>query len=530
MNDATRNDAPIAMRDLLEVFMPVVSHKPARRGKLQIPASKSYPNSKESLPSPSSNAEKHCGRWIGCLEFDDTFGSLTATGHPRRTFLEKQGLPSATEQMKEASQHETAPASGSVAQQGVQLCLSRRAIAVLMLALVAPWAAVLALLAGFGIVEELGNPQPRKGSFARPQVTRGRSGPWGELQYTRIAIEPPEYFVVLPQQPQMPRWFFKGVNRQQLAAFLQTLPLTEIQQVSLTQATTWTETKEGIWLAPPPELVLGLSQQARARIYDLLALIPENQMMTKVFSFNPDYLDERLKASDLRRESLELFRGLLYWQGRRLLFADADVVLPRLPDDTERRRFLKMLARKNTMLAKLLITPETNVEELVEYWAVGGRAKDLGPLLESLRRVRGGTELGIAQLLPSFARRRLYTYPDPEGGPKLLRKNDLWALLNFFQWTPDDRYADMTVASEEVKKEYYEIAGNSRLGDMVALVAADNRMISSTIYIADDIVFGRPGPLPTEPWLLVTINDWMSLWTSFFSPDRPLSVRIYRRK
>ncbi|MCX7826511.1 MAG: hypothetical protein N2689_13270, partial [Verrucomicrobiae bacterium] len=382
-----------------------------------------------------------------------------------------------------------------------------------MLALIAPWAAAVALLLGFEVVEEIGSPHSARHPFARPQVTHGRSGPWGYLQYTRIAIEPPEYFVVLPSQPQMPRWFFKGFNRQQLTTFLQTLPLTEIQRVSLTQAATWIESKEGIWLAPPPELVLGLNQQARTRIYDVLALIPENQMQTKVFSFNPDYLDERLKASNLRPESVKLFRDLLYWQGRRLLFADADVVLPKLANDIERRRFLKMLARKNTLLVKLLITPETDVKELVEYWAVGGRSKDLEPLLHSLRRVHGGTELGIAQLLPAFARQRLYTYPDPSANPNLLRKNDLWAVLNFFRWTPDDRYADMTVAGEVVKKEYYEIAGNTRLGDMAALFSSDNLMVSSMVYIADDIVFGKAGPLPTEPWVLVTLSDWMRLWS-----------------
>jgi hypothetical protein len=413
----------------------------------------------------------------------------------------------------------------------MQLYLSRRMAIALAAVLAAPWAGLALLLLGFAMLNLFGDAEVASSGTLGARVTRGKPGPWGDLRYTRIAIEPPEHFVVLPKQPQAPRWFFRGFKREQLTNYLRTLPLTEEQRLSLTQATTrWTETHEGIWLAPPAELVLGLTPEVRARLYDLLAQISEKQMQSKLRLFDPNFLDERIEASGLAVESVELFRKLLYPRGQHLLFADEDVMLPNLSDDAERRRFLKMLDRENALLVKLLITPETDVDKLVAYWGVGGRAKDLEPLLQSLRRVAGGTELGIAQLLPAFARRRLYTYAEPTAKQGAAARSDLWAALNFFSRTPDDRFSDIELAVKTIRKEYYEIAADNRLGDLVALFTADDMMVTAAVYIADNVVFARSGPRPTSPWLLTTISQWTDQWTLFFPQETPPSVRTYRHK
>jgi len=415
-------------------------------------------------------------------------------------------------------------------EEGVHFYLSRRTVIALMVALTAPWAVLALLLLGLGAVNLFGDAEVASSGVLGARVTKGKPGPWGNLQYTRVAIEPPEHFIVLPKQPQAPRWFFRGFKRQEMTNFLQALPLTEVQRLSLMQATTWTESQEGIWLAPPAELVLGLAPEVRARIYDLLALMPENQMQTKLRLFNPDFLDERIEASGLATESVELFRKLLYPRGPHLLFADEEVMLPQLPDDAERRRFLKMLNREDALLVRLLVTPETDVEKLVAYWGGGGRAKDLEPLLQSLRRVAGGTELGVAQLLPALARRRLYTYAEPTTRRGPAPRDDLWAALNFFNRTPDARFFDLELASQTIRKEYYEIAADSRLGDMVALFTADDLLVTAAVYIADDIIFTRSGPRPASPWLLTTISQWANQWALFSPQETPPSVRTYRRK
>ncbi|MFA6561583.1 MAG: hypothetical protein WCV00_06710 [Verrucomicrobiia bacterium] len=432
--------------------------------------------------------------------------------------------------MSKPSQTGTAQVPSAVQNDGMRLYLSRRMAIALVVALTAPWGGMVLLFLGLGVLNLFDDAGVAGSNILGARVMRGKPGPWGHLQYTRIAIEPPERFIVLSKQPQAPRWFFKGVKREQLTSVLQTLPFTDIQRVSFTQSATWTETNEGVWLAPPAELVLALTPDVRAQLYGLLMLVSENQMQAKLHTFNSDFLDERIGASGLATESVELFRKLLYRRGQQLLFADEDVVLPRLPNDAERLRFLKMLDRENALLVKLLITPETDVDKLVSYWGVGGRAKDLEPLLRSLRRVSGGTELGIAQLLPSFARRRLYTYAQPKTKRESASMSDLWAVLNFFNWTPDSRYSDIMLAGETIRKEYYEIAGDGRLGDMVALFTADNKMVSAAVYIADDIIFTRSSPRPTSPWLLTTISYWANQWAPFFPQETPPSVRTCRRK
>lgn len=57
-----------------------------------------------------------------------------------------------------------------------------------------------------------------------------------------------------------------------------------------------------------------------------------------------------------------------------------------LPSEVERVHLLKTLSRQSTLLMKLLVGPETDVGALERYWGKVGRAKDLRPLLESLKR------------------------------------------------------------------------------------------------------------------------------------------------
>src|SRR5690606_38074055 len=108
----------------------------------------------------------------------------------------------------------------------------------------------------------------------------------------------------------------------------------------------------------------------------------------------------------------------------------------------ESTRLLKTLARKSTLMLKLRITPDTDIEALERYWSFPG-SKDIVPLLTSLKQRGTSTTLDIVHLLPRFARARLYSYPSPDEPGSMSYMDCHWTVLNFFNQEPDPRYQDI---------------------------------------------------------------------------------------
>jgi hypothetical protein len=231
----------------------------------------------------------------------------------------------------------------------------------------------------------------------------------------------------------------------------------------------------------------------------------------------------------LSAASIVLLKSLLYRHGDLRLFADLALALPKLPDDAERIRFIKTVARRNTLLVTLRITPDTDVERLVNYWAGDWRAKDIRPLIESLRRVPSGASLDLAHLLPGFARRRLYAFPTPEIAGQGLQGSH-WTALNLLSEVPDDRYNDDAVVTEALQKHYYLISGGYRLGDIVALMTPEGAAIHTAAYVADGMVFTRNGTKPTNPWQLMRITDLLESFAARTAADRPLKAEYFRAR
>ena len=362
------------------------------------------------------------------------------------------------------------------------------------------------------------------------RVTYAKPGPWGEIEFIRIAIEPPDEFIDVGDLTEKPAWFFGRHTRLDVEAFLKDERLTAEQRSALLETTPWEEGTNGIVLHPGADLVLGLGNEARERIYSLLALFPENRPQAAAFSFKPALLQERLELSGVTRATIDLLTRLLYRNGDLLMFADMNLVLPRLPDDRERLRFVKTVSRKTTLMGSLKVDADSDVDKLASYWGFDGRSKDIRPLLESLRRVPGGASLDLAHLLPPFARRRIYTYPLPSTDPVVNRRDCHWTSLNFFNEQPEDRFTDLPTVLKAIETDYFQIGGGARLGDLVLLVTRDERVVHSAVYVADDVVFTKNDAVFTQPWMLMRMPDLLDFYQAFQRVNEPLRIRFYREK
>jgi hypothetical protein len=55
---------------------------------------------------------------------------------------------------------------------------------------------------------------------------------------------------------------------------------------------------------------------------------------------------------------------------------------------------------------------------------------------------------------------------------------------------------------------------------------AGNRLFHSAVYIADDILFTKNGPNPSNPWMFARLQEV----TDYYPQGEPVSVAYYRRK
>lgn len=404
--------------------------------------------------------------------------------------------------------------------------LPRLAWCALALVILLPWAAVLWLQRP--VAQEAPVAAPPTPSLALgtpPQL--GKLGPWGQLEYSRIVVEPPEDFIPnFYTQPQPLRWVFKDMGEAQLEALWQRAGLTSEQRKSLLAARRHPITN-GIMLEPDSALILSLSPEARAVVYEVLAAWPENPVQHDPFRSRREAVDDWFESHALPEEIVSLTRRLLYPRNGNMLFSDHDIVLPRLSSAAQRVVFVKALSRKSTFLVNLRIAPGADVEALTRYWGRGRRSKDVGPLLRSLAQRPGGGSVDIAHLLPPLARTLLYTYPLPSENPVDLAHDCHWTSFNFYNERPDERLADMAFVERVIQNDYYQTTDAPALGDVIILVDQHGKGVHSCIYLADDFVFTKNGAAFSVPWLLGRLETVVSFYSI---GGLPVEARRYRRR
>lgn len=358
----------------------------------------------------------------------------------------------------------------------------------------------------------------------REPVFLGKPGPWGELEYTRINIEPPDQFLSVEGDFDPTQWFFEDFSPDQLAGLFEECHLPPELAGELSDRTKWQVETNGISIYPGDELILHLTPEARARIYSALSHSERNEFQCWPYTFRSDGMEEWLGNADLSPRTVELVKRLAYRRGNSLCFSDIPQLFSQIPTAEEKQQVVKALSRNSTMLMKLRIRTNTDVGALARYWDTGGRAKDIIPLLNSLKAIPGGATIDIMHLLPPFARKRVNTYPQPDANTNKLAPNCFWTVMNFFNDPPDDRYLDDEPWQEDLQKNYDAVSEPS-FGDLIFFLRPDNVPIHAAVYIADDVVFTKNGRNECQPWILMKMDDLLARYPK----DYPLRILFFRR-
>jgi hypothetical protein len=431
--------------------------------------------------------------------------------------------------------------SNSMERSAVHWIFPRWVVAFLAIAIVLPWLAVSFLLASQNatsgnsksspVVETAGSNNNAASDTAvfdspRQSWVRGEKGPWGSIESIPFALDVPEGCVLAPPAPPV-RWNFPGYDKSKVLATLRSVGIPEADVHQLESSAKWISNGNVIAVEPGDPFVLGLAPKVRAKLYAILIEFPQNTQQIVPACFHGDEVDRVFQDSGLSPESMALFKRLLYPLGKdRLVFADFDPVLRSMPDDAERRRFMMASLRQRTILARVQLDPDTDVEELAQYWGLGGRRKDLLPFLRSLHRDHERSSVNIVSLLPKFARDRLYCHPCDSAYDKNVVQDCFWSAYNFFNDPPDNSYAD-THSNAGLNKDCYQISYPNQLGDLMILTAHDGTAVHAAVFLADNIYFSKNGLNRMEPWILIYRDDLLEQ----YRPLHPsgLDVHYFRR-
>jgi hypothetical protein len=379
-------------------------------------------------------------------------------------------------------------------------------------------------------------------SFVRPQAwqsaalnrERGQTDveikpvpPWGTIEFLKIPlINPDDFFPDQPQRLAKPLWVFEDFSEGLLKEFFESCGLGPATRQLLLDRKFWNIGLTNCTVSPPDEVIWSLSPQARQKIYSTLAKSSANYPQYFAFRFPIGTLETRLRENGVAGSKIELVRKLVYSDLGCEWFADLQALQPHFTQ-SEFGQLVGALYQAPAYRLRLRVWPDSDVGALVKYWGRGGREKRIKPLLDSLAHVPGpgGATTSISLLFPTFARLRLYTFPDASEDPTATKQDCFFTSLNFFNTTPDMKFLDTAYAQRVIETEFEPIEDAPRFGDLVLLVDSKQQGIHCCVYVAADFVFTKNGVNNLQPWVLMKLSD-----VTAYYPTEQGRIVIMRRK
>ena len=399
-------------------------------------------------------------------------------------------------------------------------------------ALVSTLIVVCALVLGFTLGRVTARHVPLSPDHAAPaRGTPLKSGPWGKLDYFPMDIAAPaEILPVRAVEEEHTHWFFGGVTRDDMAKLLDSLSVPADQRDQLLDPATLHVLTNGVELAPSCKMIVALPPAARLEIYKRMAGFQENN--SQLVFIATASMEERFREYGVSDETIEMLKKLSCSYGRYLVMSGLACLLEELPSFEEKARLMKALTRQKTLLLRVHVGPDTDINGLAEYWGKACWNTDVKATMESLSHIPGGIWVDIVELLPPFPTALLYTFPMPDNplnGPTV-RRDCHWTSFNFFRDPPDPNYSNPAYIRERLAKDYFPVTSDPRYGDLVLFTTPNGTLVHSAVFLADDIVYTKNGDTQIHPWMLSTLSDLLEQYSFLTPPDQKLNVLYYRNK
>lgn len=340
-------------------------------------------------------------------------------------------------------------------------------------------------------------------------------GPWGRLSYYYFFLEAPAHVVEkFPLPNTTPRWVFDLADNEVIAAKLKEIGVDTEQVNQLLLSRRMVRDDRQVYVFPTAGMVENLSPKTRSTLYALLARHKANTFYHSPVFFLTDSVEEWAKDSDLPESVVQRISRLAYKSGNALVFSDIALLLGYASSIKEARFIMQKLTRVRTLLARLDLSPDDSIPDLLNYWStgLGLRRKELEPHMHAVVRTEGAAHLDMLHLLPPLPRKLLYTFPDLNFAVEGRMPDCHWTSLNFFNLRPQSYLLDSRLATSLIKQDFDQVKPPYRYGDVLMFISPDERAVHSATYLAGDIVFSKNGSNMLTPWLLMRLPDLEKLY------------------
>jgi hypothetical protein len=368
---------------------------------------------------------------------------------------------------------------------------------------------------------------PEETSFEQPDLILSPKGPWGQLEYFETYIQAPEDLVLATQPRSIrTRWFFGGVQEEDLKELLKQLELPQDLATALCAPDSWSVEPEGITLFPSIEQIQQVPNPVRAKLYSTLSKWDKNFYHVEPEIIYADSVRAWLKGYDISETTISFAEKVSYKLGTTMLFADTPAILELAGSEKERLEILRAISRSPALVATVLLDEEHKIDAQ-SYWSKGFSAMNTSPFREAMNRLKAPARIDLIHLLPANVRKLLYTYHNPKTSISGYLPDCHWSALNFFNADPFDHLCEPSKATAYAIANFTPVAPPYEFGDVLFFTDTQSGdAYHSCVYIAADIVFTKNGRSPLEPWVLLKLDKVKSMYDMHFNTN----VTAYRRK
>lgn len=356
-------------------------------------------------------------------------------------------------------------------------------------------------------------------------------GPWGRFSYYYFYLEAPAHLIeVFPLRNPRTRWAVPSDREAEFRQVLEGAALTPSERSSLgNQANTGLA--DGLFaLFPTPEVLLSISPEARATIYQYLGRFEINPEIKDPVRIRSGSVDEWAKGTAIRPELVEQMKRMTYMRDGLMLFADFAHLISQAGSESEIRVLQRHSSRVRSMMLRIDLNAVDSIDEILAYWTtgLGLRRKEIEPVIRAAIETPGVTELDAVHLLPPLARKLLYTYPDMSMAIEGQLPDCHWTALNFFNYNPETIYLNEFFAASGLLSGFEQIEGPYRFGDVLVFVTPQMNAHHSCVYLAGDVVYTKNGRSLYAPWTVSHLSDVKALYPEV--DGQPLRVQGFRKK
>lgn len=343
--------------------------------------------------------------------------------------------------------------------------------------------------------------------FAAEPAWEAKPGPWGDLQVRTVYLEPPENILAVVAKPtSVTRWTFEQTTINGVRSIMEKSGVEASLIDRLLGPTQVVVSGNNVVVLPKVEDLVLMSQTARSAFYLELAKSPANEYQRYPVFIHGGDIDDWLDESDLGKPQQELLRKLLWRRGAALVFSDIQALLTLSSGPDEVAAVFRTITRVRSLLVELSLPLKEGRSTFIDYWSAGQLNSERTPFLVAITRRRAPQTIDITQLLPTLARRRVYTFPTASMGLKGRLPDCHWTSLNFFEEEPKDVYLDSAKASEHLLTDFVAVDPPYKFGDVICFLERGEGL-HTCVQIADDIVLTKNGESILAPWTFMLLKD-----------------------